>query len=198
MYRAATKKPLADCLPIWTALHWRMPALTRPQKITLGEMRSSGVRGLLIYCADYHCSHSIEISADRWPDHVRLSDLEPLFVCLGMRPREAPISGQTLIGTNSQRPAAPYRRSRAARHFKNSSKSFLRASADAGTTSRRSARNRSNSACENALAFVRRGRSAAFPLPATSIAKPNPVRSAPTRLSATSEHIAEHSFPSKN
>jgi len=48
----------------------------RPQKITLGEMRSSGVRGLLIYGADYHCSHLIAISADQWPDHVRLSDLE--------------------------------------------------------------------------------------------------------------------------
>jgi hypothetical protein len=39
-----------------------MPELTAPtrqQKITLGEMRSSGVRGLLIYCSDYHCSHSI-------------------------------------------------------------------------------------------------------------------------------------------
>jgi hypothetical protein len=53
--------------------------LTRDQKITLGEMRSSGVRGLLIYCADYHCSHSIAISADRWPDDVRLSDLEARF-----------------------------------------------------------------------------------------------------------------------
>ena len=26
--------------------------LTREQKITLGEMRASGVRGLLVYCAD--------------------------------------------------------------------------------------------------------------------------------------------------
>jgi hypothetical protein len=42
-----------------------MPALTRQQKITLGEMRSSGVRGLLIYCADYHCTHSIALSAAR-------------------------------------------------------------------------------------------------------------------------------------
>ena len=53
----------------------------RPQKITLGEMRSQGVRGLLIYCSDYRCSHSIVISADRWPDDVRLSDLEPKFTC---------------------------------------------------------------------------------------------------------------------
>ena len=29
-----------------------MPA-DRPQKITFGEMREMGVRGLLIYCADY-------------------------------------------------------------------------------------------------------------------------------------------------
>ena len=50
-------------------------------KITFGEMRSSGVRGLLIYCGDYHCSRSIALSGDRWPDHVRLSDLEPRFVC---------------------------------------------------------------------------------------------------------------------
>ena len=27
-------------------------------KITIGEMRAPGVRGLLIYCADYQCSHS--------------------------------------------------------------------------------------------------------------------------------------------
>jgi hypothetical protein len=44
-------------------------------------MRASGVRGLPIYCADYHRSHSIAISADQWPDHLRLSDLEPRFVC---------------------------------------------------------------------------------------------------------------------
>jgi hypothetical protein len=35
----------------------------------------------LIYCADYRCSHSVVIDADRWPDHVRLSDLEPKFTC---------------------------------------------------------------------------------------------------------------------
>jgi hypothetical protein len=39
------------------------------------------VRGLLIYCADYRCSHSIAISADRWPDDARLSDIEPRFIC---------------------------------------------------------------------------------------------------------------------
>jgi hypothetical protein len=51
------------------------------QKITFAEMRDAGVRRLLIYCGDYRCAHHVEISADRWPDHVRLSDLELLFVC---------------------------------------------------------------------------------------------------------------------
>ena len=55
--------------------------VTRDQKITLVEMRRMGVRGLLAYCGDYNCAHSVTISADRWPDHVRLSDLEPLFIC---------------------------------------------------------------------------------------------------------------------
>jgi hypothetical protein len=53
----------------------------RPQKITFGDMREMGVRGVLIYCADYHCSHSVALSADRWPDELRLSDIEPRFVC---------------------------------------------------------------------------------------------------------------------
>jgi hypothetical protein len=33
-------------------------------------MRDMGVRGVLIYCADYHCTHSTAISADRWADDV--------------------------------------------------------------------------------------------------------------------------------
>jgi hypothetical protein len=34
-------------------------AETARQKITLAEMRASGVRGPLIFCSDYRCSHSI-------------------------------------------------------------------------------------------------------------------------------------------
>jgi hypothetical protein len=68
-----------------------MPDLSRPQKITLGEMRSSGVRGLLIFCADYRCSHSIAINADRWPDDVRLSDLEARFACKACGKRGADV-----------------------------------------------------------------------------------------------------------
>src|SRR5260370_40844345 len=81
-----------------------MPA--RPQKITLGEMLSTGGRGLLIYCADYRCSHSIAISADRWQDDVQLSDLEARFTCKACGKREAPMSGRTSIGMPGDRSAA--------------------------------------------------------------------------------------------
>jgi hypothetical protein len=63
--------------------------VTRPQKITFAEMRASGVRGLLIYCSDYHCSHWTPISGDHWPGDVRLSDLEPRFTCLACGRRGA-------------------------------------------------------------------------------------------------------------
>jgi hypothetical protein len=54
--------------------------MPRPQKITFGEMRESGVRGVLVYCSDYKCSHYVNASADPWPDHIRPSDLEPKFL----------------------------------------------------------------------------------------------------------------------
>ena len=41
-----------------------------PQKITFGEMRSSGVRDVLVFCRDHRCSHHVAINADRWPDDV--------------------------------------------------------------------------------------------------------------------------------
>jgi hypothetical protein len=76
------------------ALHWARPPIRsedRPQKITLGEMRATGVRDLLIYCADYKCSHSTTISGDRWPDQVRLSDLEGRFVCRSCGTQDADV-----------------------------------------------------------------------------------------------------------
>jgi hypothetical protein len=75
-----------------------MPALVRPQKITFAEMRVSGVRELLIYCQDYKCSHSLAISGDAWPDDVRLSDLEPRFVCRGPAASAAVTCGRTSTG----------------------------------------------------------------------------------------------------
>jgi hypothetical protein len=65
-------------------------------------MRSSGVRGVLIYCADYRCSHHVETSADRWGDDVRLSDIEPSFVCTACGERGAdvrPNFSQARVGT---------------------------------------------------------------------------------------------------
>ena len=63
----------------------------RPQKITFGEMRDMGVPGILIYCADYKCSHYIAISADQWADGVRLSDIEDRFTCSACGKRGADV-----------------------------------------------------------------------------------------------------------
>jgi hypothetical protein len=63
----------------------------RPQKITFAEMRDMGVRGILIYCQDYTCSHSIAISGDGWPDDMRLSDIEARFTCKACGKRGADV-----------------------------------------------------------------------------------------------------------
>jgi hypothetical protein len=55
--------------------------MDRRVKITFAQMRSSGVRGILVYCSDYKCSNSIALMADRWADDIRLSDIEPRFTC---------------------------------------------------------------------------------------------------------------------
>jgi hypothetical protein len=49
-----------------------------PQKITFDELRATGVRDVLIYCRDHRCSHHVETNAD---GDMRLSDIEPGFVC---------------------------------------------------------------------------------------------------------------------
>ena len=62
----------------------------------------SGVREVLIYCRDHRCSHHIPISAERWPDHMRLSDIEPDFVCTACGKRGAEIRpkfSQARMGT---------------------------------------------------------------------------------------------------
>jgi len=40
-------------------------------------------------CSDYRCSHSLAVSADRRPDDVRLSDIEPRFACTAYGKRGA-------------------------------------------------------------------------------------------------------------
>jgi hypothetical protein len=67
------------------------PGPPRLPKITFAEMRDMGVRGLLIYCQDYKCSHSLAISTDRWADDLRLSDIEPRFTCKACGKRGADV-----------------------------------------------------------------------------------------------------------
>jgi hypothetical protein len=73
--------------------------MPRPQKITFGEMRESGVRGVLIYCSDYHCSHYITASVDPWPHHIRLSDLSRVWSVRHAAGAE-PTSGRIFTGTS--------------------------------------------------------------------------------------------------
>jgi hypothetical protein len=63
----------------------------RPNKITFADMRDMGVRGLLIYCSDYKCSHLVTTSGEDWPDDMRLSDLESRFICSACDKRGADV-----------------------------------------------------------------------------------------------------------
>jgi hypothetical protein len=78
-------------------------------------MRESGVRGVLIYCSDYKCSHSIAISADRWPDDVRLSDIDR-FVCTVCGRRGADIRPDFRWYKNHGRGAGPIKAPRLGNH----------------------------------------------------------------------------------
>ncbi|MHC4040612.1 hypothetical protein RAD10_03145 [Bradyrhizobium sp. 23AC] len=60
----------------------------RPLKITFGEMREMGLRGVLVYC---HCGHHTALEADQWSDELRLSDVESRFVCLNCGSRDADV-----------------------------------------------------------------------------------------------------------
>jgi hypothetical protein len=68
-----------------------MSEAVRQRKITFAEMRAAGVHGILIYCSDFRCSHWTAISGDRWPDDVRLSDIEPRFTCQACGQRGADV-----------------------------------------------------------------------------------------------------------
>jgi len=65
---------------------------TYTQKITFGELRGTGVHNVLVvYCRDHKCSHRVGVCADRWPDHLRLSDIEPSFTCTACGKRGADV-----------------------------------------------------------------------------------------------------------
>ena len=56
----------------------------RQRKITLGEMRANRRRALLVYCSNYKCGHLRQLApdeVDQWSDDVKISDIEPKFVC---------------------------------------------------------------------------------------------------------------------
>ena len=57
----------------------------RPVKITFGQLREQGINHIEVYCRDYKCSHSVKMPADRWPDHVRLSDHRGQVCLHGLR-----------------------------------------------------------------------------------------------------------------
>ena len=79
--------------------------MQRQQKITFGEMRSgNGPTRLIVYCGDYKCAHSVVVSSERWPDRVRLSDLEPKFTCQVCGHRGAdvrPLFERAMMGTGT-------------------------------------------------------------------------------------------------
>jgi len=65
-------------------LHFRGESQKQPGDflaLRFGEMRSSGVTGIMVYCADFKCSDMVKVAAPKWPDEVRLSDIEDRFVC---------------------------------------------------------------------------------------------------------------------
>jgi hypothetical protein len=64
----------------------------RPQKITFGEMRSGGgPTGILVYCTDYRSAIRSKCQARNGPGDVRLSDIEPRFVCKACGKRGADV-----------------------------------------------------------------------------------------------------------
>ena len=62
-----------------------MPNITAPllikTTITLGQMRAMGTRRLVVSCQDPRCGHWSTLNADRWGDHLRLSEVAPKLVC---------------------------------------------------------------------------------------------------------------------
>jgi hypothetical protein len=66
--------------------HDDLPAKRRPARysgppVTLGHIRSHGVRRLLIHYSTGLCHHSAVVDVDRWPDDTALLDLDAKAVC---------------------------------------------------------------------------------------------------------------------
>jgi hypothetical protein len=62
------------------------------------------------------CGHNVVLSADRWPDDVRLSDIEPRFVCGGCGNRGFEVRPDSAAASRSNlRPRTPVRGTNAKR-----------------------------------------------------------------------------------
>ena len=64
---------------------------TYPQKISFGELHASGVRDVVAAAVIAAVDQHIAISADRWPDYVRLSDTESGSLCTACGERGAEV-----------------------------------------------------------------------------------------------------------
>ena len=80
----------------------------RPQKITFGEMRESGVRDVLIFCRDHRCSHNVEVNADGWADDVRISGTSSRGLSAPTVANAAPRSGGNFPGQDGHRLTPPW------------------------------------------------------------------------------------------
>lgn len=83
--------------------------MTRDRDITLGQVRQAGYRLLNVVCGV--CEHSIVVDAECWPQTLRISDLERLFVCPVCGHRGADVHLLVLKQQRGgQRPPRPPRR----------------------------------------------------------------------------------------
>jgi hypothetical protein len=56
----------------------RLMSPMQEQKISVAELREMGLSGVVVWC---HCGHHVAVSADTWPDELRLSEIEERCVC---------------------------------------------------------------------------------------------------------------------
>jgi len=65
------------------------------KKLLIDKGQGKGV-WLIVFYSDYRCNHNVTVApavVDQWPDDLRLTDLEPNFVCKVCGRRGANISG---------------------------------------------------------------------------------------------------------
>jgi hypothetical protein len=77
--------------------------IEHPQITTVGEMRSAGVRGVIVHCRQ--CAYVETASADEWPSNARLSDLQGSYVCSICGKRDADVRPDFLVTTGTSRPS---------------------------------------------------------------------------------------------